>query len=70
MLERVQRRKGFRSYASASRACGLDDAVFAVSGDLCNLRIGGDGCVVYSPIEGDITTQLQELNPHIYGGAA
>lgn len=67
LLEKVLGRRGFKSYASASRACGLDDAIFAVSGDLCNLRIGGDGCVVYNPIEGNITEQLQTLNPHIYG---
>lgn len=69
LLERVLGKKGFRQYASASRACGLDDAIFAVSGDLCNLRIGGDGCVVYRPIEGNITDELRRLNPHIYGGA-
>jgi hypothetical protein len=67
LLEKVLGRKGFKSYAAASRACGLDDAVFALSGDLCNLRIGGDGCVVYRPIEGNITGQIQALNPHIYG---
>jgi len=56
----------FEQYALASRSCGSTEAIFCLSGDLCNLRLGSMTGIIYKPIEGDITTLLKRCNPHIY----
>lgn len=56
----------FEQYALASRSCGSDEAIFCLSGDLCNLRLGAMTGIIYKPIEGNITELLKQFNPHIY----
>lgn len=58
----------FEQYALASRSCGSDEAIFCLSGDLCNLRLGSMTGIIYKPIEGNITQLLKQFNPHIYRG--
>jgi hypothetical protein len=53
---------GYAQYLGASRAAGMEDFPWVMTGDLCNLQTGADGVVVFQPFVGNMTKQLVEAN--------